>query len=187
MLRPFFVPRNRIPDDLENCFFQLLTISMLTVTILTMDGDLLTSLICTAMMRLGTRMATVFDQTFARFEVTQAQFRVLLTVQKCSGANGLTPSVLANHLLLERATVSVLTQRMVERGLLERFPGENRRSFRLRLTPAGLSLLEEVIPHAISLANETLSGTSRDDMHGAMAFLERLETHLRGKTGPDGE
>ena len=47
--------------------------------------------------------------------------------------------------MLERATVSVLAQRMVERGLLERVPGENRRSFRFRLTPKGFDLLEQVI------------------------------------------
>ena len=130
-------------------------------------------------------MATVFDQTFARFEITQAQFRVLLAVYDQCGVEGMPPSVLADHLLLERATVSVLTQRMVERGLLERAPGENRRSFRLRLTPAGASLLSEVIPHAVLLADETLTGHSSEELLGVMRFLERLETHLRGTTGPD--
>jgi DNA-binding MarR family transcriptional regulator len=131
-------------------------------------------------------MATVFDQTFARFEITQAQFRVLLAVHENRGPEGMAPSVLADYLLLERATVSVLTQRMVERGLLERVPGANRRSFLLRLTRKGLSLLEEVIPHAILLANETLAGNSQDDLHMAMGFLERLEGNLRGTTSPDG-
>ncbi len=150
------------------------------------DDPLLPSKICTALMRLGTRMATGFDQHFAPLGVTQAQFRVLLAVcEQGADGQGISPSALADYLLIERATVSVLTQRMVERGLLERAPGENRRSFRLRLTPAGSSLLEEVLPHAIRLANETLAGTSRDALQGAMAFLERLETSLRGTTDSD--
>ena len=146
----------------------------------------LPSLICTALMRLGTRMATTFDQTFARFDITQAQFRVLLAVRENRDSDGLAPSVLADQLLLERATVSVVTQRLVARGLLERMPGENRRSFRLRLTPSGLSLLEEVIPHAVTLANETLAGNTQDDLHTVLALLARLEANLRGASNSDG-
>jgi DNA-binding MarR family transcriptional regulator len=151
-----------------------------------MNDAPLPSIICTAMMRLGTRMATVFDQTFARFGITQAQFRVLISVCEDS-LDGTSPSVLADRLLLQRATVSVITQRMVERGLLERAPGENRRSFRLRLTLMGMSLLEEVIPHAMLLADETLAENSHDDLRRAMAFLERLEANLRGTTSADGQ
>jgi DNA-binding MarR family transcriptional regulator len=145
-----------------------------------------TAMICTAMMRLGTRMATLFDQTFARFEITQAQFRVLLEIYEGGNAEGVAPSVLAKNLLLERATVSVLTQRMQERGLLERTAGENRRSFRLRLTAKGEALLHAVIPHARVLADETLAANTPADLDAALWFLERLETRLRSMTGANG-
>jgi DNA-binding MarR family transcriptional regulator len=105
-------------------------------------------------------MATGFDQHFADLGITQAQFRILLAVWEQGGAEGIAPSVLAHHLLIERGTISVLTNRMVERGWLARRPGENRRTFRLTLTQTGRQLLEKVI-HSLSIWRIThLSGIS---------------------------
>jgi len=145
---------------------------------LTVNEMMTASYLCTALMRIGTRMATVFDQKCARFGLTQAQFRVLLAVRE-AGVAGIAPSTLAAQLLIERATISVLTTRLVERGWLARTPGENRRTFRLVLTEAGSARLQEVLPHAIALADETLSGFSLEAVRGTLALLEQLEARLR--------
>ena len=148
-----------------------------------MDSDeLLTSWICTALMRIGTRMATGFDQRFAEPGITQAQFRILLAVWEQGGAEGIAPSALASHLLIERGTISILTSRMVEQGWLERQPGENRRTFRLTLTPTGRQLLDKVIPLAIELADHTLSGISPTQLRQMRSNLDLIEAGLRGYT-----
>jgi DNA-binding MarR family transcriptional regulator len=97
----------------------------------------LASWICTALMRIGTRMATGFDQHFATLGITQAQFRILLAVWEEGGEEGIAPSALADYLLIERGTVSVLTDRLVRGGWLFRKQGESRRTYRLMLTDAG--------------------------------------------------
>jgi DNA-binding MarR family transcriptional regulator len=145
-----------------------------------MRDDLLTSWICTALMRIGTRMATGFDQHFADLGITQAQFRILLAVWEQGGAAGIPPSVLANYLLIERGTISILTNRMVQLGWLARKPGENRRTYRLILTPAGRKLLKKVIPLAVELADHTLSGISAVQLQHMRANLELIESRLRG-------
>ena len=147
-----------------------------------MDDKLLTSWVCTALMRIGTRMATGFDQHFAELGITQAQFRILLAVWEQGGVEGIAPSALANHLLIERGTISILTNRMVERGWLVRKPGENRRTFRLTLTPKGRQLLDKVIPLAIELADHTLAGISSAQLQQLRANLELIEAGLRGYT-----
>lgn len=147
-----------------------------------MDDKLLTSWVCTALMRIGTRMATGFDQHFAELGITQAQFRILLAIWEQGGVQGIAPSVLANHLLIERGTISILTNRMVERGWLVRKPGENRRTFRLTLTPKGRQLLDKVIPLAIELADHTLAGISPAQLQQMRANLELIESGLRGYT-----
>lgn len=146
-----------------------------------MHDQKLAAHLCTALMRIGTRMATVFDQHFGASGVTQAQFRLLLAVWEEGGDGGIAPSVLADHLLIERATVSVLTQRLVERGLLERRPGENRRTFRLALSAPGLALLAGVIPDATALAEETLAGIGPDDLRALRTMLDAVERRLRDK------
>jgi len=129
-------------------------------------------------------MVTGFDQHFAGLEITQAQFRVLLAVWKQGGADGIAPSALADYLLIERGTVSVLTTRMVTRGWLTRQPGENRRTYRLTLTKAGTKLLQDVVPRALALAGHTLAGIPLDQLQQMRASLGLIETRLREYTPP---
>jgi len=144
-------------------------------------------MICTAMMRVGTRMATVFDQHFADLGITQAQFRTLLAVWEAGAEEGISPSALAEHLLLERATVTVLTARLVERGLLSRRAGENRRTFRLVLTEEGQAVLQRVLPRAVALANRTLAGPTLDELSQTWEMLRMIEERVRtyGAEGTD--
>ena len=144
-----------------------------------MNDDYLASRVCTALMRIGTRMATGFDQHFAALGITQAQFRTLLAIREQGGADGIAPSALAEHLLIERATVSVLTRRMVEEGWLARKPGENRRTHLLVLTKAGAQKLDALIPRAVALADETLSDISPERLRRMHATLELVEARLR--------
>ena len=144
-----------------------------------MSHEDIASWICTALLRIGTRMATGFDQHFAELAITQAQFRLLLAVWEQGGAPGIAPSALADYLLIERGTVSVLTHRLVERGWLTRRPGENRRTYRLALTEAGAQALQQVIPRAVALADHTLSGIPPDQLQHMRAGLELIEARLR--------
>jgi DNA-binding MarR family transcriptional regulator len=150
-----------------------------------MKAQYLPSGICTALMRIGTRMAAGFDKHFAPLAITQAQFRTLLAIRERGGRKGITPSALADHLLIERATVSVLTSRMVEQGWLARKPGENRRTFRLVLTKAGTQVLQGLIPRAVALANQTLADIPRGQLRQMQANLEFVEARLRSPA-PEG-
>jgi len=127
-------------------------------------------------------MATHFDQHFADGGITQAQFRVLLAIGDAEAA-GIAPSALAEHLLIERATISVLTNRLVERGLLRRLPGENRRTFNLALTDEGVTLLHQLVPAAITLADDTLRGVAPEEQREMQRLLAVIERHLREATG----
>ena len=127
-------------------------------------------------------MATGFDQHFAELGITQAQFRILLAVWSQGGPEGIAPSILADHLLIERGTISILTNRMVELGWLVRKPGENRRTYRLTLTPTSRQLLDKVIPLAVQLADDTLSGIAPTQLQQLRSNLELIESRLRGYT-----
>jgi DNA-binding MarR family transcriptional regulator len=87
--------------------------------------------------------------------------------------------------LIERGTVSVLTNRMVECGWLARRPGENRRTYRLALTEAGMQMLQDVVPRAVALADQTLSGISLDELRQLRAHLEFIEARLRDHAAPE--
>ena len=143
------------------------------------DNDELLSWVCTALMRIGTRMATEFDHQFAQLRLTQAQFRILLAVYELGGAEGVAPSLLADHLLIERGTVSVITRGMIESGWLARQTGENRRTFRLTLTEEGVALLNQAIPRAVTLADYTLAAIPAEQLEQMRENLELVERVLR--------
>ncbi|MBX3006345.1 MAG: MarR family transcriptional regulator [Anaerolineales bacterium] len=144
-----------------------------------MNRPTLESEVCTALIRVGTRMAAGFDQRFAEFSLTQAQFRTLVGVIMLDRGEGITPSELADHLFVERATLSVVAQALVKRGLLVRRPGANRRSHRLSLTEAGIAILQQSIAPALQLADETVQGLSQAALQNMLASLNHLEAHLR--------
>lgn len=127
-------------------------------------------------------MATGFDRKFEEQGMTQALFRTLLAVWEEGGSEGIAPSVLAEHLLLERATVTVLTTRLVDRGMLARVPGANRRTFNLVLTEKGGETLDRLGRPAIALAEQTLEGIGDVDIAHLYALLQRIEDRLRGET-----
>lgn len=143
------------------------------------EADLISSRLCLALMRVGTRVAGGFDQHFAGLGLTQAQFRMLLAVWEEGGAEGVTPSDLADRLLIERASVSTLASVMVSRGWLSRVPGENRRSHRLVLTAVGGEVLQAAIPSAVTLADYILSLLGRGELVSLRSLLGRVEERLR--------
>jgi DNA-binding MarR family transcriptional regulator len=87
--------------------------------------------------------------------------------------------VLADHLFLERATVSVLAHRLVEAGFLVRLPGENRRTHLLAITETAGALLNTLGPQARSLADTTLEAFSTTELQLLEEHLKRLEVRLR--------
>lgn len=146
-----------------------------------MQQETLAAWVCTALMRIGTRMATGFDQHVAAAGITQAQFRILLAVWSQGEKEGIAPSALADHLFIERGTVSVLTKRMVEQGWLVRLPGENRRTHRLALTARGGKMLRRSVPDALALADQTLSGFTERQLRQMRRSLELIELRLRAR------
>ncbi len=139
------------------------------------------SSLCLALMRVGTRMSARFDVRFAPHDLTQAQFRVLLGVwQMGQGESGVTPSVLADVLLIERPTATSLVAKLVNRGLLVRVSDANdRRSHTLYLTQAGGELLRIAGDAATRLGEKTAAIFSESEQETFLQLLTRLETHLR--------
>jgi DNA-binding MarR family transcriptional regulator len=102
------------------------------------------------------------------------------------GRLGATPDLrlsdLAVELNLDVSTVSRQARALEESGLLERLPDpDDRRAARLRLTPEGRRVVEEVRRARRDLLARALSGWSSTDR----ATLTRLMARLADDLGPD--
>ena len=110
----------------------------------------------------------------ARFGLKIAEWRVLAVLAE---ADGLTPGELGQRTEMDKMTVSRATAALGERGLVRREGrGDDRRSHRLALTPAGTALHAEVAPLALAMEAQLLDGMGVAELAALRATLARLKT-----------
>lgn len=87
---------------------------------------------------------------------------------------------IADHLSQGRAATGSTIDRLQSRGLVERLPDpEDRRVWRIGLTPAGTAMLAQINTIDEKLRTELRSGISRQERQALAAVLGRLQGNLR--------
>ena len=83
---------------------------------------------------------------FARWDLSPSQFNVLnLLIEQ---PEGLSQIDLSRALLMHRSNLTGLVDRLEERGLVKRCDmPDDRRSYRVVLTPPGRRVMKEILPH----------------------------------------
>ncbi len=101
-------------------------------------------------------------QLFRQFDLTEAQFNVLFALKFANG--DLTQADLGKRLVVTRASITSVLDKLERKGLVERqkVPG-NRRIHHVRLTRSGTALLDSLEPEY------------RNEIHAIMAGLNDAE------------
>jgi DNA-binding MarR family transcriptional regulator len=110
---------------------------------------------------------------FARFDLTQADFLVVITLRRSGGSYTMPQARLMEALGLTSGTVSVRLDRLERRGIVSRSADPaNARVSLVRLTDKGIALFDEVAP--LHLANEDrLLSALTDEQRLTLADLLR--------------
>jgi DNA-binding MarR family transcriptional regulator len=104
--------------------------------------------------------------------ITLAQYDVLMTL--CHG-DGISQQELAERLLVTKANVVGLIDRVSAAGWVERRPDpEDRRCNRIYLTDAGRELAREAQPHQRALVKKIFGGLTEAELQQMHALLGRL-------------
>jgi DNA-binding MarR family transcriptional regulator len=104
-----------------------------------------------------------FQNTFKSLDITPAQCSVLLIIEKNPG---LTQTQVSDALGIKRANFVALFDTLEARGLAQRAPASDRRSYALQLTPRGRALLRKI---------HTLSELHEDKISVPLSKPERTE------------
>lgn len=112
----------------------------------------------------------------AEFDVTIAEWRILMSLNQRTGA-------MANEIAEEWAMEKMAVGRAVRRlermnRITRRVNSEDRRSYALAMTKAGIRLFERIVPAANARYREITSAATRDEL----AVLSRVLTKLVGQT-----
>ena len=88
---------------------------------------------------------------FVRWELSPSQFNVMNLLWEAP--DGVSQSDLSRQLLMHRSNVTGLADRLERRKLVKRLAGRgDRRAYRVVLTPAGRTLMRQILPHYYAAA-----------------------------------
>ncbi|MDR2689078.1 MAG: MarR family transcriptional regulator [Azoarcus sp.] len=120
--------------------------------------------------------AAIFENQTADIELTPGLFSILTVL---SGHPGIDQSTLARAIGLDKVTISLLLRALEKRGLVARTPAqENRRSLAIRLTPAGVHLLEQAEPRIDVAYRQLTAPLTPQQLRQLMLLLDTLNTAL---------
>lgn len=132
------------------------------------------------LVRVHDRMGRLLEQQVRRHGLTLGQFDVLTHVARHEGQS---QQELANELLVTKGNISHLVDRLEAAGLLERRDGPGRIR-RLHMTPAGNSLLGQVVPPLEARVDGLLASMPDHELVTLHTLLRGLDLAQESSVAP---
>ena len=115
------------------------------------------------------------EEVFARHGLQRGEFDVLAALRRSGAPYTLTPSVLAEYLMLSRAGMTSRLDRLEAAGLVERrLDADDRRSFKVRLTQRGLDVTEAAVTEHFANQSRLLALLDPADRDALDRILRKL-------------
>ncbi|MFZ5595993.1 MAG: MarR family winged helix-turn-helix transcriptional regulator [Bacillota bacterium] len=115
---------------------------------------------------------------FARYGLSRAKFGALVQLHM-AGESGLTQSDLSKKMLVSRANITGLIDRLEKDGLVVRqsHPGD-KRAFRIQLTARARELMQAFLPVHSQFIHKVTSALNEKDKETLVSLLEKLKKGL---------
>jgi DNA-binding MarR family transcriptional regulator len=135
-----------------------------------------------ALMASARMLEVVADQDLQEAGLSLPRVRLLvwlLLEEQRGNQEGISPSVLSRHQHISKNTVSSLLASLEAQGLIERtLSSEDKRSFKIRLTRAGRTLLHSTLPKHNSSLNQVFATLAADEQKTLLKILQKLRESL---------
>lgn len=127
-------------------------------------------------LRTANTMVRASRRIFRPHGLSEAQFNVLNVLAAPARAGGVTQREISDILVVDRSNVTGLLDRMEAAGWVKREPvPDDRRAWRVRLTPTGRRLWEKCEPAYTRAVREAMAPLATERMKVALAVLAELE------------
>lgn len=121
-----------------------------------------------------------FNRLFARFGLTEPQFNIMLLLAR-QGKEGMVLSEIGNKMLVSKANITGLIDRLEREGLVVRENhADDRRARLAKMTEAGLDLLKKVVPLHCEKINTITSALEEEEKKRLVKSLTRLSQAIQG-------
>ncbi|WP_312516553.1 MarR family transcriptional regulator [Massilia sp.] len=116
--------------------------------------------------------------------LTHAQFDIIATL---GNTTGMSYKELGERTLITKGTLTGVIERLEQKGLVLRERStDDKRSFFVRLTPAGDAVFRDVFPKVIARGKELFTAYSDADFETLEAALALLRARIASHDGQDG-
>jgi DNA-binding MarR family transcriptional regulator len=121
------------------------------------------------------------DDFFKPYGLTDVQFNVMMLLKhQAAESGGLSQVQLSDMMLVNRANITSLIDRMEKGGLVERTAASNDRRFNIvKLTEKGRKLLEEVDAAYIKAVHDTVSPLKEGELDKLIEMLSRIRKAVK--------
>src|SRR5262249_4919367 len=123
-------------------------------------------------------------ENFARHGLENWMYDVLATLLRAGEPYELTAGDLVRQSMVTTGAVTNRIDRLAERGLVERAPAGDRRKVIVRLTPAGLDLVDEVVTGHMATERALLAALSPRQQADLAALLRTALLALGDEADP---
>lgn len=126
----------------------------------------------------ATFLSSAGAELFRKYDLTVAQFNVLFALKYKKG--DITQSTLSQRLVVTRASMTSVLDKLEEKGLVERHAvPENRRIYHIALTPEGRKRVNEIEPMYRDDLHAVMSELTDAECRALIAMLERVRNQAR--------
>jgi DNA-binding MarR family transcriptional regulator len=121
------------------------------------------------------------DAFFAEFGLTDVQYNLLaLLDHQADKDGGLSQAQISDMMLVNRANITSLVDRMEKADLVKRTAHANDRRYNIvKLTAKGRKLFEKVEPIYIEKVEQVTADLTKTELKVLMTALEKVRSHLR--------
>ncbi len=130
-----------------------------------------------SIIRTASVLSNAGDHLFRQFDLTEAQFNVLFSLKY--NPHNVTQTDLGKRLVVTRASITSVLDKLESKGLVERRDvPNNRRSYHVVLTAKGLALVDEVEPLYRENIYKAMEGLGEKDCRQLIRLLEKIRTQV---------
>ena len=115
---------------------------------------------------------------FTSYELTDVQFHLMMLLAHHGGDEGLSQARLSEMMMVNRANVTGLIDRLEKIGMVQRTAAEDRRYNIIQLTKKGRKLLEKADPAYGKEVQKAMSTLTEADLKRLIKTCEKLRKNL---------
>lgn len=132
-------------------------------------------------LRCAALLRRALDATLGQFGLSSWEFDVMATLRRSGAPYCLAPTALFSALMVASGTMTNRLQRLEASGLVARLPNcDDARSTLVKLTPAGLALIDRAVEKHVENEHRILAGFAPAELQALDGQLAALMAALEG-------